>query len=660
MDRMMDATGEPRPAAAPTGAGDGLRAEAALARSASLLRAALEATADGILIVGLQDIVGYNRRFADMWRVSVEVLQAGDNDAVMRSVLPQLKDPDRFLAGMQSLRNDPFAMSRDLVEFADGRCFEQFSLPQIVNGEPVGRVFSFRDVTEQRSAETALRESERRLRALIDNSSEGIVLLGADTLITYASPAATRAFGYRLDDVRGRPMAEFVHGDDVERVTKLFRQVLERPETRATDRARTHHRDGSWRTIEGTFTNLLSEPGVNAIVLHFRDVTESLALQRKLSQAERLEAIGRLAGGVAHDFNNLLTAIVGHAELLRDVLEEGTEALEDLSEIEKAATRATTLTQQLLAFSRRQVLQPQVLDLNQVVEGMRKMLDRLIGEDIHLVVRPGEDLGHVRADPAQMEQVLLNLVVNARDAMPQGGSIVIETVNRDLDEWYARQHGAVGPGSYVLLSVTDTGHGMDRATSEHIFEPFFTTRAKGTGLGLATVYGVISQSGGSVTVDSEPGMGTTFAIFLPRVAAPPVEAQPERRPGQRQAGTETILLVEDEPVVRDLAARVLRQHGYTVLVAASGEEAALAVARHEGPLDLVLSDVVMPGMSGPQTWERLRAARPDLRVLFMSGYTDEAMHQHGLAEGAMPFLPKPFTPWSLTAKVREVLEARKP
>jgi PAS domain S-box-containing protein len=646
---MKHATGKRRPPAKAT--------DAALAQSASLLRATLEATGDGILVTGLSGIVGYNRRFAEMWRIPAALLDAGDDEAAVRHALPQLQDPDAFRAGLEALRADPLAIARDLIEFADGRCFERFSIPQIVNGEPVGRVFSFRDITEQRHAETALRESERRLRALIDNASEGIVLLGADGEIAYASPAATRAFGYRLDDVRGRPVTEFLHGDDVDLVTRLFRQVIERPELRTTDRARTRHRDGSWRTIEGTFTNLLNEPGVNAIVLHFRDVTESLALQRRLSQAERLEAIGRLAGGVAHDFNNLLTAIVGHAELLRDVLPAGSEGLEDLAEIEKAATRATSLTQQLLAFSRRQVLQPQVLDLNQVVEGMRRMLDRLIGEDIHLVVRPGKGVGHVRADPAQMEQVLLNLVVNARDAMPRGGSVVIETANRDLDEWYARQHGAVGPGTYVLLTVTDTGHGMDRTTSEHIFEPFFTTRAKGTGLGLATVYGVISQSGGNVTVDSEPGLGTTFAIFLPRVEAPAESAQPARHAGERAQGTETILVVEDEPVVRDLAAKVLRQHGYTVLVAASGEEALLAAARHEGPLDLVLSDVVMPGMSGPQTWERLAGARAGLRVLFMSGYTDEAMHQHGLAEGAMPFLPKPFTPWSLTAKVREVLEA---
>jgi PAS domain S-box-containing protein len=508
-------------------------------------------------------------------------------------------------------------------------------------------------------AREALRLSELRLRALVEYGTEGIVLIGRDGTVLFANAAATTAFGRTMADVAGRPMTEYVHPEDVGTVMELFAEALAAPGQRAFGRARVSRADGSWRTVEGAFTNLLEEPAVGAMVAHFRDVTDALLIQQRLTQSERLEAIGRLAGGVAHDFNNLLTAIVGYTELLRDAIPEGSGAAEDLAEIEKAVARATSLTQHLLAFSRRQVMKPQVLDLNQVVEGMRRMLERLIGGHIHLAFRAGADLGRVRADPAQLEQVIMNLAVNARDAMPNGGTIVIETANRDLDEWTAQAHGAVAPGRYVLLTVTDTGHGIDGETREHIFEPFFSTRDAGTGLGLATVYGIVRQSGGHIAVDSEAGVGTSFAVFLPRVDEP-LEAAATAPSRAGDLGTETVLVVEDESIVRDLAARVLRQRGYTVLTAADGDDAIAQVQRYAGPIALVVSDVVMPGLTGPQTVERLQALRPGLRALLMSGYTADETRHIADPEAPTPFLAKPFSPWSLTAKVREILDAPAP
>ena len=620
----------------------------------ALLRATLESTADGILIVDHDGhIVSYNHNFAEMWRIPATVLAGGDDAAAVAWVLDQLRDPDGFTAKIRELYANPSAHSEDVLFFKDGRVFERYSQAQLVDGRAVGRVWSFRDVTEHRLAEAALRESERRSRALIENSSEGIITASPDGVVLWASPSTLHLLGHRLEEVRGRNMAEFIHPDDLPLVMELFGRALTEPHERPRDRTRSRHADGRWLTLEATFTNLMKEPGLHAIVLHVRDVTESLALQEQLAQAQKMDAIGRLAGGVAHDFNNLLTAIVGHAELLKDQLAEGTPAFEDVGEIEKAAARAAGLTQQLLAFSRRQVLQLTVLDLDAVVDGMQRMLRRLIGEDVQLTFAAGAG-AWIKADPSQMEQVILNLVVNARDAMPTGGAIGIETSAREIGDVQA-DHLGIEPGPYVVLTVSDDGHGMDAATRARIFEPFFTTRKQGTGLGLSTVYGVIRQSGGLIAVESQPGGGTVFTIHLPRVAPPTAldAVTPAALPAD---GTETILLVEDEDSVRDLAVKILRQRGYTVLEAANGT-AALAVEKaHEGPIDLLVTDVVMPDLSGPDVARRVRDRRPTIGVLFMSGYTDDAVLQHGVLKQETPFLQKPFTPVVLASKVREVLD----
>jgi len=372
-----------------------------------------------------------------------------------------------------------------------------------------------------------------------------------------------------------------------------------------------------------------------------------------------MEAVGRLAGGVAHDFNNLLTAIFGYSDLLAEELPADHPGREDLQEIRTAASRASALTRQLLAFSRQQVLQPIVLNLNDVVENIEKMLHRLLGEDVALEAHLAKDLGNVKADSGQLEQVMMNLAVNARDAMPTGGKLTIETANTDLDASYAEQHQPVIPGSYVMLAVSDTGTGMDEVTKTRAFEPFFTTKepGQGTGLGLATVYGIVKQSGGYVWVYSEPGEGTAFKIYLPRVDAPvePVGRTPE--PAVSVVGTETVLVAEDDELLRPLARELLGKLGYRVLEAKDSAEA-LAVARaHKGDIHLLVSDVVMPGGGGFQLAQQLVTERPRLKVLYMSGYTDEAVVRHGLLERGLNYLQKPFTPAVLARRVRDVLDA---
>ncbi len=380
-------------------------------------------------------------------------------------------------------------------------------------------------------------------------------------------------------------------------------------------------------------------------------------LEAQLIQAQKMEGIGRLAGGVAHDFNNLLTAILGYADLMESQLEdEGLRS--ELREIRLAGERAAALTRQLLAFSRRQVLQPRTLDLNAVVSDVEKMLARVIGEDVTLVTRLDPSLGSVKADPGQLEQVIMNLAVNARDAMPEGGTLTFETANALLDADFIAVHPGSLPGAHVVLIVTDTGTGMTDEVRSHAFEPFFTTKVKGkgTGLGLATAYGIVKQSGGYITVDSAAGHGTTFRIYLPRVEGTADSARTASS-SLLPTGTETILLVEDEPGVRRLSRTILEAQGYAVLEAASGDEALEVAQSHPGEIHLVATDVIMPGISGRVLWDRLRGLRPNSRVLFMSGYTDDAIARHGVLEPGIAFLQKPFTPLSLAQKVREVLDA---
>ena len=388
------------------------------------------------------------------------------------------------------------------------------------------------------------------------------------------------------------------------------------------------------------------------------DIGKRASLEEQLRQSQKLEAIGRLAGGIAHDFNNILTAIMGYSALLQAGLGERDPLRLEVEEIKKAVRRASSLIQQLLAFSRRQVLQLKVLDLNAVVMNIQQLLQRLIGEDIELVILPAPALRHVKADPGQIEQVLMNLALNARDAMPKGGKLTIETANVTVDEAFARRH-LISPGPYAMLSVTDTGLGMDADIQAHIFEPFFTTKepGKGTGLGLATVYGIVKQSGGNVFVYSEPGRGATCKIYLPRVDEPLTALEAAKPIIEPVSGTETILLVEDEESVRELVSKVLQRNGYTILEARHGEEAVDLCTKFEGDIHLLVTDVVMPRMSGREVAETLQPTRPTMKVLYLSGYTDDEVVRHGVLESMTAFLQKPFTPDALARKVRDVLDA---
>ncbi|HET9985649.1 MAG TPA: PAS domain S-box protein [Longimicrobiales bacterium] len=529
------------------------------------------------------------------------------------------------------------------------------------DGRPLSLQGFMLDITDRGRAQAALAASEERFRALIESSSEVVTIIAADATVLYNSPALERVLGYTPDELLGHDALERIHPDDQPPVRQVLGELLATPGAAGTVEYRYRHNDGSWRTLQSRAVNRLHHPSVGGIVVNSRDVTESRALEGQLRQAQKMEAVGRLAGGVAHDFNNLLTGIKGYVAFLLADLPESDARRADVREIEKAADRAAGLTRQLLAFSRKQVLQPRILDLNAAVLDLRTMLQRLIGEDIQVDTRLEPGLGSIEADPGQIEQVLLNLAVNARDAMPAGGHLVIATSEVELDEAEARRIGTPRPGPYVVLSVTDTGSGIPADAIPFVFEPFFTTKepGKGTGLGLSTVYGIVTQSGGSVTVDSRPGHGAAFRVYLPRVAEPAAEGPPPAAAGRAHVGAGTILLVEDDAAVRRLARRILDGAGYRVLEAAGGAEAIRLTLDAAAPrIDLLLTDLVMPQMSGVELARRLTRRQPDLKVLFMSGYAADTIERQGALGPDTPFLEKPFTPPGLTRAVREVLEAR--
>ncbi|PYQ25267.1 MAG: hybrid sensor histidine kinase/response regulator [Acidobacteria bacterium] len=529
-------------------------------------------------------------------------------------------------------------------------------------GRLLGAVGTLVDVTERARAEEALRRSEEYFRSLIENASDLILVLDRTGRIVYESPAVERILGYRPEERVGRSALELLPDEDGPHLVETIRRLLAQPGLTESIGTRARHRDGSWRDVEAIATSRTDESGAPTIVLNVRDVTDRKSLEAQLTQAQKMEAVGRLAGGVAHDFNNLTTAILGYSELMLRRLDPQDPMRRHVAEITRAAERAAALTRQLLAFSRKQLLQPRVLDLAEVLERSRGLLGRLIGEDIELLTRTAPDVGRVRADPVQLDQVLLNLAVNARDAMPRGGRLVLEASNADLDDEYAREHVTVRPGPYVMLAVSDTGHGMDKQTQERIFEPFFTTKeqGKGTGLGLSTVYGIVKQSGGYVWVYSEVGRGTTFKVYLPRVQdaaereSPPRTAEPA---AERAAASETLLLVEDDASVRELLRELLESAGFRVLEASRPGEAVEIVKSRREPIDLLVTDVVMPEMTGPELARRLEDLRPGLRLLFLSGYTEGVVLDKGLVSDGAHFLQKPFTTDALEAKVREVLDA---
>lgn len=522
------------------------------------------------------------------------------------------------------------------------------------------------DITARRQAEEALRANERFLTAIFASIQDGISILDMDYNIVRVNAAMDQAYP-QVVPLAGKKCYAAYHGRDKPCENCPARRTLETGQT-AQEMVVERGTDGHILRYIDLFTFPLidmSSGQMNGVVESVRDITQQKqaeeALRRSeenLHQSQKMEAVGRLAGGVAHDFNNILTAIIGYSELLQGKFEPDDSRLNDMEEIRKAAERAASLTRQLLAFSRKQIFAPKVLNLNNLIMNLDKMLRRLLSEDIKLVTIPGENLGEVMADPGQIEQVIINLAVNARDAMPRGGVITIETQNVFLDADYAQKYVEVHPGDYVMMAVSDTGSGLDEASRARIFEPYFTTKelGKGTGLGLSTVHGIIKQSGGHIAVYSEVGQGATFKVYLPRLRQQ-MQAEPTAADScTLNRGTETILLVEDEDLVRQVARRILEMRGYTVLEAASGREALLVSQQTHGPIHLMLTDVVMPGMSGGETAERLRAQRPELKVLFMSGHTENSIVHHGVLDPGVAFIQKPFRSDLLVHKVRQVLD----
>jgi PAS domain S-box-containing protein len=513
-------------------------------------------------------------------------------------------------------------------------------------------------VTERTTAERALTESEMQYRVLFESNPNPLLAYDLDTLgLLAVNEAAVRQYGYTREEFLAMTLQDIHLPQDV----PALRDLVARNEAGLRNRGEWRHRkkDGTIIDVEIT-RNTLTLAGRPAALAMAHDVTKRKSVETQLLQAQKMEAVGRLAGGIAHDFNNLLTVILGSSDLLLEGLRVDHQSRADLEDIHKAGQRAAALTRQLLAFSRQQVLTPQVLDLNALIADLEKMLRRLIGEDIEFRTVLAADLGAVRADPGQLEQVIMNLAVNARDAMPHGGKLTIETVNADLGDAYAQAHVPLVSGRYAMLAVSDTGIGMDTQVKAHIFEPFFTTKekGKGTGLGLATVYGIVKQTDGYIWVYSEPGQGTSFKIYLPRVAAAAEPPAPKPLAPPSLAGSETVLLAEDEEAVRNFTRRVLAAHGYTVLTAADGQEALHLAEQHAGPIHLLLTDVVMPNMGGRELAERVVAARHETKVLYLSGYTDDAIVHHGVLEPGIAFLQKPFTLQGLARKLREVLDAR--
>jgi PAS domain S-box-containing protein len=502
---------------------------------------------------------------------------------------------------------------------------------------------------------------EQRYRALLENAHDGIAITTPEGIILEVNRRMEVLLGFPREQAVGRHITDFA-AKDGQKGSVAAHDTLVAKGTGAEDTGSIvptaiKRPDGSVVQVEFS-TTVVEIAGARCVLSIGRDVSRRLELEEHLRQAQKMEAVGRLAGGVAHDFNNMLSVIISYAEMLLAELKPDAPMREGMEEIRKAGTRAAALTRQLLMFSRQQVVEPKVLDLNYLLSGIDKMLRRILGTDVDLVLLSVPILGRVCIDPGSMEQVIVNLTVNARDAMPTGGKLTVETSNVILDDAYARAHAGVQPGPYVVLAVTDTGVGMDKATQANIFEPFYTTKGPGlgTGLGLSTVFGVVHQSGGSVWVYSEPGKGTTFKVYLPRVDAPIDDLRLSEAPTE-QRGTETILLVEDDDQVRAVARGILRKNGYEVIEARNAGEALMQSERHPGVADLLLTEVVMPQVSGPELAKRLASLQPDMRVLFMSGYTDDSIVRHGVLASNIAYLQKPLTPRLLTAKVREVLDA---
>ena len=610
----------------------------------------IESMRDGMIVLDAQG------RIVDLNPAAERFIGQSAEEVVGKSAEGALADYPGLL---ESHPGAPSMYTRALVGQEGIQRHYELSMSPIRDhkGNEMSRVITVHDITEYKRAEAALQESEERYRGFSGLSLEGIALHDGGVLVDF-NPAFARIFGYTVEELAGINVIDVIaHPDYADVVRGKVASGDEKPYEILARK-----KDGTVFPLEMEARQVQCK-GRALRVVSVRDITERRRLQAQLRQATKMEAIGRLAGGIAHDFNNLLTIINGYSQFALDDLDDNNPLHNDLKEIRKAGERAASLTTQLLAFSRRQVMEMRVIDLNQVLVGMGKMLGRLIGEHVDLRVNLAEDLYSVKADSNQIEQIVVNLAVNARDAMSGasliGGTLTIETENVELDKQFVITHAGAKVGQYVMLSVSDTGVGMTDEVKEHIFEPFFTTKklGKGTGLGLATIYGIVKQSNGFIYADSELGQGTTFRIYLPRIDEEPEPAGPKEPESARPRGTETVLVVEDEDGVRTMAARTLRQLGYRVLEAASGAEALELCQAREEPIDLVLTDVVMPGMAGHQLVGRLRKSWQHIRALYVSGYTGDVIDYRGVWAHGVRLVQKPFTVEELATRVRQALDA---
>jgi PAS domain S-box-containing protein len=600
-----------------------------------------------IVQVGSPQALAFAKERADFWRaIGFGML------ALLVAIILAWTQATRIIVPMRTVVRDAALLSKGDLSHRSTLAASQDEIG--VLGKTLN---TMAETLEKR--EEALRKSEMRFRAIIENVDDMIVIVDSDARRLYVSPAMSRILGYTHEELLAVTARDMIHPSDWPGVREMLRTVQLSAGASVSGQARYRHKDGSWRIFDAALINLLDVPGVEGIVVNLRDVTRHAALEGELRQAQKMESVGQLAGGVAHDFNNLLTVITGRIDFLVGAPNIDEEQQTDLAEIKKAAERAAELTRQLLAFSRKQLLQPRVLDLNRTLDEFEPMLRRLIGEDIRIRIEHGSELGSVNADPGQLQQILMNLALNARDAMPAGGVITFRTANETTGNGAASPALQVAPGDYVMLEVADTGLGMDSATQSRIFEPFFTTKGqgKGTGLGLSTVYGIVKQSGGGISVASTPLTGTVFRVYFPRALGFALAEASDTANDPSLAGTETILLVEDEISVRNLVERVLRSRGYEVLAAEDGGDALRLASKEEIALDMVLTDIVMPEMSGRELVDALHTERPALRVLYMSGYTDDEIVRRGLNDPGMSFIQKPFTAENLAMQVRKVLDA---
>ena len=646
---------------------DRKRAEDALRESEekyrSLTNDVLDSSAIGVFLLDSDfRVVWVNQALERYFGLRRDEVVGKDKRQLIRERIADIfQDPEIFTEKVFNTYDDnTYIENFECHVLANGkreeRWLEHWSQPIRTGLYAGGRVEHYSDITEQKQTETILQESEEKYRLLVENAGEAI-FIAQDETIKFCNPATERLTGYLKEELASISFVKFIHPEDREMVLERYQKRLrnEKVETGYSFRFIDRNGMGHWVYITSTITSWEGKPATLNFV---NDISSQKNMEAQLRQAQKMEAVGTLAGGVAHDFNNLLTTIIGNAELALMQIYKGDPLNEYIEEIKNAGNTAASLTRQLLTFSRKQMIQPKVLSINRILHDMEKMLRRLIREDIEMVLDLDSELWPVNIDPGQIEQVSMNLVVNAGDAMPKGGKLLIETANVHLDRTYFRNHGVENTsGAYVMLALTDNGTGMDEKTRDRIFEPFFTTKemGQGTGLGLSTVYGIMKQNNGYVWVYSEPGKGTTFKVYFPKAGADEVSDTEEQVGDDLLIGSETILVVEDSKPLLKITQKMLEKYGYRILTAQNGREALEVFSGHDGPIHLILTDVVMPKMGGQDLVEKIQSEKPEVKLVYMSGYTDRAISDNGMLHKDVNFIQKPFSSNDLVRKVREVL-----